>query len=150
VSVYGIAQANGRAGADVLGDIRLWRSQLAADAVGPQIAAENGRLDITVTTWQPQDGKYLDDRVYFAGSAGPLPMVVAGPVPKEQRPGDPRIMVLGAVDVPYQIVGYARVLPRLGSDGALMDLAAAQSDIGLTKESISLEVWLAANAPDSV
>ncbi len=150
VSVYAIAQAAGGADGDALGDIRLWRSQVAAEGVGPLIASADGRLDITVTAGRPTDGKYLDDHAYYAGAAVPLPVVAAGLGPVEERAGDPRVTVLGAVDVPYQLVAHGIALPRIGSAGMLMDLEAAQDAIALAQESVSLEIWLAAETPPAI
>lgn len=150
VSVYGIAQGDGGATGAVLGDVRLWHSQVAARSVGPVIASADGRLDITVTGGPPPEGRFLDAGVYFAGAAVPLPVAIAGATPLEKRAGDPRITALGAVEVPYQAVVSAHTLPRAGTTGVLMDLGSAQGVIGLARESVSLEVWLTADAPPSV
>jgi hypothetical protein len=152
VSVYGVNQGDAPAVADgaVLGDIRFWRSQLGPNGVGPLIAAGGGRLDITVTSAPAPRGKYADHRVYYAGVPVPLPVVLAGPDPTGSHPGDPRITALGGLDVPYEAVARARVLPRAGASGALMDLEYAQDSIGLSGESVTLEVWLSADAPPAV
>ncbi len=150
VSVYGIAQAGGGATGAEMGDVRLWHSQVGPASAGPRIAAADGHLDITVSDVPPPAGIYVDNGVYFASAALPLPVAIAGGDPVTDQPGDPRVTALGAVEVPYQVVASGHALPGAGTVGVLMDLAAAQDAVGLAPESVSLEVWLTAAAPPSV
>lgn len=150
VSVYSIAQAGGGATGAEMGDVRLWHSQVGPGSTGPLIATTGGGLAITVSGGPPPDGTYLDDGVYFASAPLPLPVAIAGGEPAQDQPGDPRVTALGAVRVPYQVVASGRALPRAGTTGVLMDLAAAQGVLGLAHESVTLEVWLTADTPASV
>jgi putative ABC transport system permease protein len=151
VGLHSLSQAGstGVTGA-VLADITRWRSQVGPTGIGPVIGAHDGELDITVTALSPSAGQHVDNRVFYAGTPTPVPLVLAGQAPVEHRPGDARMTLLGTEDVPYQPVATGSDLPRLGDAGAMMDLEYAQNTIGQANESVSLEVWLTADAPPAI
>jgi putative ABC transport system permease protein len=76
--------------------------------------------------------------------------VVSGP----HRPGnaltDPMINPFGGDSVPVRVTGTAKVLPVVGADGILVDLAAAQQVLAGAGNGGTFEVWLAKGAPDSI
>jgi ABC-type antimicrobial peptide transport system permease subunit len=151
ISLYGLRQA----GADVVpaavfADITRWRAPAGSVGVGNVVSARDGRLALTPYTLPPPAGQSVDNRVFVVDAATPIPVVLAGARPEERRPGDERIVLLGADRVAYQVVGTAAVLPSLGASGALVDLEYAQRDNGRPAESAALQVWLTADAPDRV
>jgi putative ABC transport system permease protein len=144
-----------QAGRDVVsaaafGDVRRWRGPVGATGVGNLLQASPGRMALSLYNGQLPPDEALDTRVFVADSPVPLPVVLAGDRPKPRRPGEERLTVMGTEPVPYTVVATASVLPRLGARGALVDLEYAQHSIGGAAEVVTLEVWLAADAPADV
>jgi hypothetical protein len=131
-------------------DVRRWRPTADAAGVGTLVVASDGRLEMSLYSGDLPPDRVLDSRVYVADSAVPLPVVLAGDRPKPRRPGEERLTVLGTEAVPYRVVATASVLPRLGAQGAMVDLEYAQHSIGDATEAVTQEVWLAADAPADV
>jgi hypothetical protein len=131
-------------------DVRRWRPPAGAGDVGPVVEAAQGRLAMSLYTGDLTPDRVLNSRVYVADSAVPLPVVLAGDRPKPRRPGEQRLTVLGTEAVPYTVVATTSVLPRLGAQGAMVDLEYAQHSIGDATEAVTHEVWLAAGAPADV
>ena len=150
VTVYGLAQGADIAGAPTLGDIARWRTSLGPTGVGPVVRAADGALTMTLATGPLPQGLRHDWRVFVADGVTPLPVLLAGPRPPSERPGDSRLTVMGTEEVAYRLVGSAGLLPRLGAAGALMDLEYAQRSTGRPDQAASLEVWLTADAPADI
>jgi hypothetical protein len=93
-------------------------------------------------------GQRRDLRVFVLAAPSPLPVVLAGARPQAQRPGDERFTVMGTDRVAYQVVATASVLPKLGANGGMVDLAYAQRSVARGAEAAVLEVWLNSAAPD--
>jgi hypothetical protein len=149
--LYGITQ-DGQpvVTAATLTDVSRWRPQLAADAVGPEVSAHDGRLSVTRHRGSLRAPFWSDPRVYVVDAATPLPIVLAGARPEPDRAGDARMAPLGSDAIPYEIVGTGAVLPRIGGSGMLVDLEYAVHSVGVKPESVALEVWLRADAPADV
>jgi hypothetical protein len=148
VDVYGVSQLDGAALAAVeLGDVTRWRTSLAPDVVTPTFAAGDGRLTISVRPAVEEVPS--DTRVLPLVAPIPLPVVLAG-APPQGGGGDPRIKVLGATEVPFQVVANVPALPRLGETGVLVDLEYALRSNDLRRELVDLEVWLGPQAPATV
>jgi hypothetical protein len=151
VVVHRIAQN----GADIVtpamfADVTRWRGDVGPDVFGPILTANADGLAITAYGGPLPDGIVSDPRALANDAPMPLP-VVKGPAPLYGgRSGDSRLTTLGVEPMPYQVVGSAMLLPRVGDNGVLMDLGAAKRASGRQDESASLEVWLTANAPDDV
>jgi len=145
----------GQAGRDVVSgeqfaDVTRWRGPAGAGGVGNLFVAGDGRLEMSLFTGEHPPDVVVDRRVFVADSPLPLPTVLAGDRPRPRRPGEERRLVMGADTVPYTVVTTASVLPRLGGRGVMVDLEYAQHSIGDANEVVTLEVWLAADAPASV
>src|SRR6185369_1311826 len=57
---------------------------------------------------------------------------------------------LGSERLAYSVVATGSVMPRLGDLGALIDLEYAQLSAAGPSESVAMEVWLAADASQSI
>jgi hypothetical protein len=132
------------------GDVRRWRGPIGATGVGNLLQASPGQMSLSLFRGELPPDEALDSRIFVADSPVPLPVVLAGDRPKPRRPGEERLTVMGTEPVPYTVVATASVLPRLGARGALVDLEYAQHSIGGAAEIVTLEVWLAADAPADV
>ncbi|MFC7483228.1 hypothetical protein ACFQX7_28980 [Luedemannella flava] len=79
-----------------------------------------------------------------------MPVFVAGDRALGGSPWDPRIRPFSSSDlVAVQVAGAANAIPRLGASGALVDLEYALRDADVVGDG-SMEVWLAADAPDTL
>ncbi len=151
VEVYGLAQAAGDVVTPaVLGDVTRWRPQLGPTGIGPVVQARDDRLALSLYTGPRPPGQRIDARVLPVSAPAPLPVVLAGARPEPRKAGDERITVLGGSSVPYQVIASVPVLPRVGADGVLVDLEYALRSNDGPAESAALEVWLTADAPESI
>jgi len=146
VSIYALGQDGGDP--VVLDDITRWRSQAGAIGIGDVLTARDGRLVLTPFVGVLPPNQRVDRRVFSIDAATPLPAVLAGARPAQRR--DARISPFGTEQVPFEVVGTAAVLPRIGDLGVLVDLEYAQRTVGVAIENVALEVWLTADAPASL
>jgi hypothetical protein len=76
--------------------------------------------------------------------------VLAGAPYYGTRIQDARIGMTGTQEMPVRVIDRVKVLPRLGSLGALVDLSDLDALIGTQVEGEQLQVWLTADAPESI
>ncbi|HEU0240846.1 MAG TPA: FtsX-like permease family protein [Micromonosporaceae bacterium] len=132
------------------GDIAHWRPPTGPSLIGPDISA--GSDGLTVSAYRGEVGTdRVDPHVYLAAVPTPMPVVLVGDLTDStSRPGDARLVALGTEPVAYSVVATGRLLPRLETAGALMDLQYAELSNSGPSESVGLEVWLTADAPSSI
>jgi hypothetical protein len=85
----------------------------------------------------------LDGRIRPPDAAYPLPVLAAGPVPDLMRGLDRR-------EEPSVVIGTAPVLPRVGTQGRLVDLEFLERIAGDITALPLAEVWLGPDAPPDV
>ena len=148
IDVYGIT-ADGQAVVSpaTLTDVSRWRPQLAADAVGPEVSAHEGRLSVTRFSGDLRPPQWSDPKVFVVDVPTPLPVVLAGDRPEPERAGDARMAPLGPDAIPYESSEPGQCCRALGGTGMLVDLEYAVHSVGVKPESVTLEVWLRADAP---
>ena len=137
-------------GSAVWRDVSRWRPPNATYSLGPILRTAPDGLTVIKFPGQVPSGMALDQRVFVADSAAPLPAMLTGSRPLSTRPGDNRLLVMGLDEVPYRMAGTATVLPRIGPGAALVDLEYARRLTGRATERVALEVWLTADAPDAL
>ncbi|AGZ44760.1 FtsX-like permease family protein [Actinoplanes friuliensis] len=130
-----------------LGDSRRWRPDFRG--AGVDVFAADGRLKLVMDR-NEAGVPLVGNKVYAVDAALPLPIVLAGESPPAWQFSDPILYSFGGAAVRVRVAGTASVLPVVGRDGVLVDLetarrVAAEGDLGGT-----FQVWLAADAPDSV
>jgi hypothetical protein len=150
VTVRSLAQSDppaGLLGPDQLADIARWRSGTAARAL--DLSAAGGRLTLAFEP-NPAGPDVPGNRASVVDAPLPMPLVLAGPPPATWRFTDPVLYPSGDGDTPVRVAGAASALPVVGATGMLVDLEAiariaADTDLGGT-----FQVWLAADAPQSM
>ncbi|MBL7262204.1 FtsX-like permease family protein [Paractinoplanes lichenicola] len=124
-----------------LADVRNWRGDFSTPAV--HIAAGDGGLTL-------QTVPAGSIKVAAADSPLPQPVVLAGRPPSTWVFDDSAVGRFGDPATPVRVAAAATVLPVLGRDGVLTDLDAARRVAGDSDQGGILQVWLTADAPDSV
>jgi putative ABC transport system permease protein len=132
---------------DALGDVRRWRPDFTGAAL--DIVAGSGGLRIAADR-NEGGAPLVGNRVYTVDAPLPLPIVMSGAAPTAWQFTDPVVYAFGGSAVPVRVAATAPVLPVVGRNGVLVDLdaarrVAAEGDLGGT-----FQVWLAADAPESV
>lgn len=132
------------------GDRTRWRAGITAKAQVPDIDTGPDGLGIAVGAQTQRDGARLNAPVYPFDAPSPLPAFVAGDRTLGGSQWDPRLRPFSSSDlVAVQVAGTANAIPRLGNTGALVDLEYALRDADVAGDG-SMQVWLAADAPDTV
>ena len=80
---------------EAFADVTRWRPPAGAGTVGGLLVAGDGRLEMSKYTAELPPGNAVDTRVFVADSPVPLPVVLAGDRPKQRRPGEERLTVMG-------------------------------------------------------
>jgi putative ABC transport system permease protein len=150
VTIRGLSQQEPPAevlDAAALGDPRRWRPDFSAAAM--DVFATAGTLTLRMDH-NETGGSPPGTRVFAVDAALPLPVVMAGPQPPAWQFSDAVVYAFGGSPVRVRVAGTAPVLPVVGGAGVLVDLdtarrISAESDLGGT-----YQVWLAADAPQSV
>ncbi|WFE30165.1 hypothetical protein O7623_13690 [Solwaraspora sp. WMMD791] len=124
-------------------DLRNWRGPVAAGAIGPALTVADGGLTVTA----PGPGRDRSTRVHVIETPVPLPVVRSGPELAPELPGDPRLAVFGADDLPVRYVAVADALPQARVRGYLVDLELADRLAGSAGSGDVPQVWLAPDAP---
>ncbi|HEY6596199.1 MAG TPA: FtsX-like permease family protein [Asanoa sp.] len=139
--IFALAGTAGGVDPAVLADRTRWRTATAV-----------GQLPLDVST--DQDGLTLsglvntvDRAVYVADTPDRLPMVAAGGRGPELSAADPQLGTFPGPKLPVTLAGGASALPRLGREGALVDLETADRMAGDLGIGDSMQVWLTADAP---
>jgi putative ABC transport system permease protein len=128
-------------GSAALRDVTRWRGDFSTEAV----RISTGPAGLTLSA-NPGGGT----KVAVVDSPLPLPVVMAGRPPAEWFFDDAALGRFGDVATPVRVTAAARVLPVIGADGVLTDLDAARRVAGDADQGGTLQVWLTADAPDSV
>ena len=150
-TLHALTQGDGDlVGPTIFRDISRWRTPVGPGTVGPVLSTDGSGLTITPYPGLLPNGLRPDPRVLAVDSPAPLPVLVAGDRPAATRAGDSRFTALGREAVPYQDIGTALVLPRLGTAGGIMDLEYARAVAARPDENASFEVWLTGDAPSDV
>ncbi len=123
-----------------------WRTSVVQGDELPLITTGTDGLSLTVDLVQSNTATIVFP-VYVRDAQTPVPTYAAGDIPPESRIGAATVQAPGAGPVPATIVGTAALLPRVGGNGRLIDLATI---VELGSESGRFEVWLAPRTPDSV
>jgi putative ABC transport system permease protein len=132
------------------GDRTHWRAGITSKVQVPDIDSGSDGLGIVVGVHTLWDSSTLNAPVYPFDAPSPLPAFVAGDKALDGSQGDPRIRPFPSSDlVAVQVAGTAKGFPRLGNGGVLVDLEYALRDADVVGDG-SMEVWLAADAPDTV
>ncbi|MFG1606968.1 FtsX-like permease family protein [Actinoplanes sp. NPDC049265] len=132
-------------GAAQLGDVNRWFTDIAGVAL--QLSTTGGALSMTAGDTH---GQTAGDRVYAAEMPRPMPVVLAGPQPKEWRYDDPATPRFGAGDNPVAVAAEVPVLPVVGNAGMMVDLDAARRTAADANLVGTLQVWLAPGAPAGI
>ncbi|WP_157545854.1 FtsX-like permease family protein [Hamadaea tsunoensis] len=128
-------------------DRTAWSAPAATGAQALEIAATASGLALTVP---PGCGPRGACPLSVLRPAAPLAAVVAGPVGRSGRNATPVLKLSGSGGIPVEVAGRAPALPRVGADGALVDLAQLDAALPSTAPGEQMEVWLAAGAPNSL
>jgi putative ABC transport system permease protein len=128
-----------------------WRGAIQPDALPAQLSADPQGLTLTVppTCGIPLRGTCLPS-AYPLAAPVPLPVVVAGSPGYGNRIRQTWLDLLGAPALPVQVIRQVGALPRLGSSGVLADLSELDNLVGVRLSGEQLQVWLTADAPDSL
>ena len=150
VTIRGLSQQNPAADildASNLGDIARWRAGVSAGALG--LTAADGALTLTIDETIPVPPA-LDNQVYAVDAPLPVPIVLAGPPPLPWQTNDASVFSFGGGTNPVRVAGTASVLPGLGVAGMLVDLDTVRRVGADAEGGGTFQVWLAADAPESV
>jgi hypothetical protein len=125
----------------VLADRTRWHTATATGQQPLDVSTDPGNLTLAgvVNTG--------DRAVYVADTPDRLPMVAAGGRGPELSAADPQLDTFPGPKLPVTLTGGASALPRLGRDGALVDLETADRMAGDVGIGDSMQVWLTADAP---
>ena len=135
---------------DDLTDRAGWRTSFAPTDQQPLLTRVKDGLVIAVgPETVPRQVKYANVIAYRLDSPLPLPVVMAGEPRVQESIGDSRADTFG-YPLPITVVGTATAIPRLGASGILMDLTYADQLVPTGSSSGTSEVWLTADAPESV
>ncbi|NUR73902.1 MAG: hypothetical protein HOU81_24070 [Hamadaea sp.] len=134
-----------------LADRLHWRGPLQPDALAAQLSAGPDGLSITAppTCGLPLRGSCLAS-AYPAGATVPVPVVLAGTPGYGNRPQQLWLDMLGTSAVPVRVTGQVSALPRLGAVGVLVDLTELDSLAGVRLAGEQFQIWLTADAPQSI
>jgi putative ABC transport system permease protein len=137
-------------GQATFGDRTRWRAGITSKVQVPDITSGPDGLGVAVGATTVPHGFALNAPVYPFDAPSALPAIVAGDKALGGSPWDPRIRPFPGSDlVAVQVTGTANAIPRLGSQGVLVDLEYALRDADVVGDG-STEVWLAADAPDGI
>lgn len=132
------------------GDRTRWRAGITSKVQVPDIDSGSDGLGIAIGAHTLRDSSTLNAPVYPFDAPSPLPTFVAGDKALGGSSWDPRVRPFPSSDlVAVQVAGTAKAIPRLGNGGVLVDLEYALRDAAVVGDG-STEVWLAADAPDTV
>lgn len=129
-----------------------WRTTPYAEQIGPQLLGESDGLALTVPpgcSGTARGGRCVME-VFPADMASPLPARQAGNAFYGNAIEQARLAMTGNPDVPVVTTVRATVLPRLGSQGAIVDLTQFDALYGVALTGEQLQVWLATGAPSSI
>lgn len=134
----------------LVADPTRWRPALGPRELGPAITAGTQK-SLRVTMAAVPRGKEVDlsGWAYVADTPAPLPVVAAGWQP--DTTAELRVHPLPGAAVPAAIVGNAKLIPRYGAEGVLVDLTYADRLVPFPLQSgVTPQVWLSADAPPSI
>ncbi|GHJ44851.1 hypothetical protein Cs7R123_21930 [Catellatospora sp. TT07R-123] len=122
-----------------------WRTEVGAESGVILLPSPQG-LGLV---YYPADPRHPDPdiRIQASDTALPLPVLVAGPPSVEQNGTVVRADAFGVLPRPIDIVGTAPVLPGVGGDGVMVDLATADRAADTFDNIADLQVWLSPDAP---
>ena len=133
-----------------LGAPARWRPDLRADSLGVNLTMDAAGLTITSGSVPRAPGVRRSSWAYLVDAPVPVPVLRAGPH-LDDVPGDPRAPLFGGLQLPARSVAVAEELPRLPNGGLLVDLEYADRVAPTASGSGDLlQVWLAADAPDTL
>ncbi|HEY1484456.1 MAG TPA: FtsX-like permease family protein [Micromonosporaceae bacterium] len=129
-------------------DRERWRTSAATDVIGPTLSGGPDGLRIALTDDSLSEEVRFDDRVFPIDAPLPLPALVSGtPI---AGAGAATVTPFADLTVPVRVAGTTPVLPQLGTDGALVDLADALRLDGGAGAGGTPEIWMRADTPTSV
>lgn len=138
-------------GVDRFSDRQQWRGSLAPDGLGPELRGTPQGLELTVPPGcDTSDRGNCIPAVTPLDAPVPLPIVMAGAPYYGSRVQDARLSLLGVPELPIRVVHQVHVLPRLGAQGALVDLSDLDTLVGGPVEGEQMQVWLNDSAPSSI
>lgn len=135
--------------AAVLAEPTRWRPGLGPRDLGPGISAGEDGLHLRVSEVPDDAPVDRSDWAFVVDVPAPLPVIVAGwrPDPSEEL----RIPPLPGAAVPSEVVRRARLMPRGGKSGTLVDLTYAERLVPFPiTEGERYEVWLSPTASPSI
>jgi hypothetical protein len=139
--IFALAGTAGGVEPAVLADRTRWRTGTAAGQTPLDVSTDPDGLTLSGVV---DTG---DRAVYVADAPARLPMVAAGGRGAELSAADPQLGTFPGPKLPVTLAGGASALPRLGRDGALVDLETADRMAGDLGIGDSMQVWLTADAP---
>ncbi|MCP2322394.1 hypothetical protein HDA40_000901 [Hamadaea flava] len=136
--------------ADLTDRVR-WRGPVQPDALAAELSTSPDGLSIIAppTCGLPLRGSCLPS-AYPVGAPVPIPVVLAGTPGYGNRPQQLWLDMLGAPAVPVRVTGQVSALPRLGASGVLVDLTELDELAGVRLAAEQFQVWLTADAPESI
>jgi len=142
----------GGIGPTTFGDAARWRGPVGRNTIGSVLS--HARLDeqgLRLRLSDPEAGGTAvhDARAYPVDAAVPVPIAVAGALPRPRQLGDQRVRLFGGAAVPV-VVRPVPVLPRAGTDGVLVDLEYADRVVPDAGTGDVFQVWLAPGADRAV
>ena len=129
-------------------DRERWRTSAAIDVIGPTLSGGPDGLRIALTDDTLSEEVRFDDRVFPIDAPLPLPALVSGT--QAAGAGAATVTPFADLTVPVRVAGTTPVLPQLGTDGALVDLADALRLDGGAGAGGTPEIWMRADTPTSV
>jgi hypothetical protein len=150
LTVYGLSTPAGPILArEQLTQPTQWRTSVLPGVQVPAVGRAGDGLALTIGP-DTYEGKTLVAAapVYRLDAPAPVPVLLRGKLPPQLYIGDDRVDAFG-YKLPIAVVGTAIALPRLG-DGLLIDLEYMDRVLSDGRAAGTAEVWLSADAPESI
>jgi putative ABC transport system permease protein len=135
--------------AAAFGNRAAWRGSFLPNGYGPILSTSDKGLTLEVAPPNYPGSTQVDPTAYPMGVPLPVPMLSVGQLPVEVA-GAPMLAPFGNTEVPVRDVGGLPILPRVLNQGFLVDLEYAADLTRLSAGNAVDEVWLSADAPESI
>src|SRR5690606_10689043 len=130
------------------GDATRWRTGLGPRDLGPVISTGKEGLRMTVAQASRDIPLDRDDWGFVADTPAPLPVLTAGW--RAATTAEARLAPLAGAAVPITVADRAPLVPRFGPFGAVVDLEYAERMVPFALAGGTPQVWLSADAPDTI
>jgi hypothetical protein len=126
-----------------------WRDSFLPDGYGPILSTSEKGLTLEVAAKNYPGSTNVDPTAYPMGVPLPVPMLSVGRLDVEIA-GAPMLAPFGSATIPVRAVGQVPILPRVMTQGFVVDLTYAADLIRISSGNAVDEVWLAPGAPKDI